>query len=72
MPNTIVPVSGLTCRRCVETVTEEISTIAGVTSVSVDLTTGGVSTVTVQADQELTDEAIQQALNNGGAFTISR
>ncbi|WP_427018065.1 heavy-metal-associated domain-containing protein [Pseudarthrobacter sp. P1] len=38
---------GLTCGHCVQTVETAVSTVAGVESASIDLATGGTSTLTV-------------------------
>ncbi|MGA9872159.1 MAG: heavy-metal-associated domain-containing protein [Rhodococcus sp. (in: high G+C Gram-positive bacteria)] len=67
-----VPVSGLTCHRCVDTVTEQLTEIEAVETVSVDLVTGGVSTVTVTATSEVSDADLQSALSEGGAFSVAR
>jgi copper chaperone len=40
-------VEGMTCSHCVASVTEELSDVAGVESVSVDLNVGGSSSVSV-------------------------
>lgn len=69
---TTVPVTGLTCSGCVETVTEQLSAVAGVSGVSVELVKGGVSTVTVEAEHPLEDAQVQEALRAGGAFRIVR
>lgn len=56
-------VSGMTCGHCVSSVTEEISEIAGVTDVSVDLPTGA---VTVTSDGELSTDAVRAAVQEAG------
>ncbi|SFO58545.1 copper ion binding protein [Pseudonocardia ammonioxydans] len=56
-------VSGMTCGHCVSSVTEEISEIAGVTDVSVDLPTGA---VTVTSDGELSADAVRAAVQEAG------
>jgi copper chaperone len=55
-------VSGMTCGHCVSAVTREVSAIAGVQQVNVDLETGKVL-VTSEAtiDQHLIAEAIEEA-----------
>jgi copper chaperone CopZ len=47
MAETTYTVTGMTCAHCVHAVTEEISKIDGVTSVSVDLPTGAVTLTSV-------------------------
>lgn len=66
------PVTGLTCHGCVTTVTEHLGAMPGVNRVSVDLVEGGVSTVNVVADRELTDSEVESALRTGGAFALAR
>lgn len=56
-------VSGMTCGHCVSSVTEEISEVAGVTDVSVDLPTGA---VTVTSDGELSADAVRAAVQEAG------
>jgi copper chaperone len=54
-------VTGMTCGHCVRTVTEEVSELAGVTDVQVDLDTG---TLTVIGDT--TGEAVVAAVVEAG------
>lgn len=56
-------VSGMTCAHCVNSVTEEISELDGVTSVTVDLPTGAV-TVTSTAPLDLS--AVEAAVDEAG------
>ena len=63
MSTAIYTVSGMTCGHCVSSVTEEISEIAGVTDVSVDLPTGA---VTVTSDGELSADAVRAAVQEAG------
>ncbi|MGZ8176881.1 heavy-metal-associated domain-containing protein [Williamsia sp. SKLECPSW1] len=67
-----VPVDGLHCEGCVDTVTGALSALPGVSSVAVDLDTKGVSQVRVDADSELSDGQIADALSAKGNFTIAR
>lgn len=67
-----VPVSGLTCDGCVSTVTEQLASLPGVTSIHVSLVPRGVSTVVVATEREVPDAELQAALSRGGSFTISR
>jgi len=59
-------VSGMTCAHCVSSVTEELSEIDGVQSVTVDLNAGGVSRVTVASDVPVDAEAIRVAVAEAG------
>jgi copper chaperone len=56
-------VLGMTCAHCVGFVTEELETLPGVESVTVDLPTGTVSLV---SDQPLDPAAIQTAVEAAG------
>lgn len=63
---TTVSVSGMTCRHCVMSVTEELSELDGVESVDVDLVAGGVSPVVVTATRELSRQEIRDAVEEAG------
>lgn len=65
-------VTGLSCQSCVNHVTEAISGLAGVQSVSVDLEPKGTSTVRVEASQPLTDDEVQAALSVEGDYSLLR
>ncbi len=54
---------GMTCQHCVASVTEELSEIAGVTAVDVDLDTG---IANVTSDAPLEQEQVQTAVNEAG------
>jgi copper chaperone CopZ len=56
-------VTGMTCGHCVASVTEEISELASVESVDVDLATGS---VTVTSSQPLDPAAIRAAVEEAG------
>jgi copper chaperone CopZ len=56
-------VTGMTCGHCVASVTEEVSQIPGVTSVDVDLASGGL-TVTSAAPVE--ESAVRAAVEEAG------
>ncbi|MFB9298684.1 heavy-metal-associated domain-containing protein [Kibdelosporangium philippinense] len=60
---TTYTVTGMTCQHCVASVTEELSEIAGVTDVAVDLDTGA---VTVTSSTSLDDVAIKAAVTEAG------
>ncbi|WP_224760718.1 heavy-metal-associated domain-containing protein [Salinibacterium sp. ZJ450] len=63
---TNLPVTGMTCGHCVSSVTEELSSLDGVESVSVQLNVGGVSTVTVASTMPLDPAAIRAAVDVAG------
>lgn len=55
--------TGMTCQHCVASVTKEVSELAHVTSVAVDLPTG---TVTVDSDAPLSSEDVIAAIDKAG------
>lgn len=59
-------VTGMTCAHCVSSVTEELSEIAGVESVTVELNVGGESAVTVTSATALTTDAVRAAIEDAG------
>ncbi len=59
-------VTGMTCGHCVSSVTEEVSELSGVESVTVDLNVGGASTVTVVSENALTTDAVRSAVEDAG------
>jgi copper chaperone len=65
------PVTGLTCEHCVGAVTSELSVLAGVTDVRIDLVPDGISTVRVLADQPLTDDEVAIALDEAGDYKLA-
>lgn len=58
-------VSGMTCQHCVASVTEEVSELAGVTGVDVDLSSG---TLRVTG-QDVTTEQVQAAVAEAGDYS---
>jgi len=71
MTTTIYPVKGMSCGHCVTAVTTELSNLAGVSSVSVDLVPEGVSRVTVASDRPLDQERVSAALDEAGGYLIA-
>lgn len=59
-------VTGMTCEHCVAAVTQEVGNIAGVKNVDVELVPGGVSMVTVQSADALSDDALSAAIDEAG------
>ncbi|MEY4533021.1 MAG: hypothetical protein RI926_790 [Actinomycetota bacterium] len=55
--------TGMTCQHCVGSVTQEVSELAHVTSVSVDLSSG---TVTVESDAYIPEDEIIAAIDKAG------
>jgi copper chaperone len=62
-------VTGMTCEHCVASVTEEVSELPGVTGVEVILESG---TLTVEAEQPLTDDAVRGAVEEAGYSLVDR
>jgi copper chaperone len=67
MPTTTnFAVVGMTCGHCVSSVTEELGSIDGVESVTVELNIGGASVVTVASTADLDPAAIRAAVDEAG------
>ena len=64
---TQVQVTGMTCQHCVNAVSEEVSALAGVSAVDVDLDSGA---VTITSDEPLTPVALEAAITEAG-YTLS-
>ena len=64
------PVTGLTCGHCVGAITSELSVLAGVADVQIDLVVDGTSTVRVTADKALTDDEVAVALDEAGDYKL--
>ena len=64
-------VTGLTCGHCVGAITSELSVLAGVTDVQIDLVVDGISTLSVTTDKELTDEQVATALDEAGEYKLA-
>jgi copper chaperone CopZ len=56
-------VRGMTCEHCRRAVTEELSALPGVESVTVDLATGAVEVVSTQP---LSEQAVREAVEEAG------
>ena len=72
MATTTYIVRGMTCGHCVNAVTKELSAIAGVSNVSIELVEGGDSPVVVTSDVELELEAVRAAVDEAGYELISQ
>ena len=68
MPTTSYVVTGMTCDHCVHAVTEEVSGLAGVDDVTVDLTSGR---LTVTSANEIPYTAGAAAVDEAG-YALSR
>ena len=72
MTTTTYAVTGMSCEHCVNAVTSELSSIDGVSAVTIDLVPGGSSQVTVASDAPLPEDAVSAALDEAGGYQISR
>jgi copper chaperone len=66
------PVTGLTCGHCVGAITSELSVLAGVTDVQIDLVVDGTSTLKVTADDELSNDEVALALDEAGDYKLAK
>ena len=71
MTTTDYLVSGMTCNHCVSSVTEELSELAGVNTVTVDLNAGGTSTVHVTSSTPLDADAVRAAVEEAGYSLVT-
>ena len=63
---TTLGVTGMTCGNCVAHVTKDVSAVAGVEDVSVELHAGGTSEVSVFSDAPLDEGALREAVDEAG------
>ncbi|MDQ1286989.1 MAG: copper chaperone [Actinomycetota bacterium] len=66
MITTTLHVSGMTCEHCVKAVTDEISALDGVRSVTVGLVPGGTSAVEVLSTAPVPLESLRAAVDEAG------
>jgi copper chaperone len=64
-------VTGMTCEHCAHAVSGELSELAGVSDVTVDLRPGGQTVVTVTSKAPLTSEAVVAALDEAGDYHLA-
>jgi copper chaperone CopZ len=70
MTTTSYKVTGMSCEHCANPVTSELSSLDGVTAVTVDLVPDGLSLVTVTSARPLEDDAVSAALDEAGDYRI--
>lgn len=68
--STIVSLEGLTCGHCIASVTEEIEALEAVTSISIELVAGGISTATITSTAPLSTAEISEAVAEAGYTLI--
>ena len=71
MSTTTYKVTGMTCGHCVHAVAGGLSSLGGVSAVTVDLVPNGVSLVTVTSEGPLPAEAITEALDEAGGYFLT-
>jgi len=70
MPTTTYAVTGMSCEHCVNAVTSELSSLTGVSAVTVDLVPDGSSRVTVASAGPLPVDAVAAALDEAGGYQM--
>lgn len=65
-------VTGMTCEHCVHAVTEELTSLDGVSDVQVDLHPGGETAVMVSSAAPLSAESVAAALDEAGDYRLAR
>lgn len=68
MTSTTYQVQGMTCDHCVHAVSTEVGSIAGVTDVRVDLSSGA---VTVTSEAPVDDALVREAVEEAGYEVVS-
>ncbi|MGO3146630.1 MAG: heavy-metal-associated domain-containing protein [Leucobacter sp.] len=63
-------INGMTCGHCVSSVTEELSEVAGVSNVTIDLNVGGASVATVTTTAPVEASALEAAVAEAG-YTLA-
>ena len=71
MITTAYKVTGMSCEHCVNAVSSELSSLDGVSAVTVDLEPNGVSLVTITSAAPLSDEAVSVALDEAGDYRVT-
>ena len=72
MASATYQVYGMTCEHCVRAVSAELTGLAGVSGVSIDLVPDGTSAVTVTSDKPLAERAVAAALDEAGDYRLVR
>jgi len=66
MTTTTLHITGMTCGHCVSAVTSELTALDGVQDVSVDLVTGGTSSIVVSSSRRLPLDELRAAVDEDG------
>lgn len=70
MKDQIWKVTGMTCDHCEQSVTKNLLTLDGVTSVSVDLKPNETSEITTHSSATLTTAQVKFALRDAGSYQL--
>lgn len=68
MVKTSIKVAGMTCQHCVNSVTEEVSSLSGVVSVNIDLVSGNVE---IESENDLSESDLEAAVQEAGYEVVS-
>ena len=71
MASATYQVTGMTCEHCVRAVSSELTSLDGVTAVTVELVAGGRSAVTVTSEAPLSAETVAAALDEAGDYRLA-
>jgi copper chaperone len=71
MITTAYKVTGMSCEHCVNAVSSELSSLGGVSAVTVELAPNGVSLVTITSAAPLSDDAVSAALDEAGDYRVT-
>ncbi len=71
MTSATYKVTGMTCEHCAHAVTQELKNLGGVQDVTVELSPGGTSAVTVSSSAPLSVEAVAAALDEAGDYQLA-
>jgi len=72
MASATYQITGMTCEHCMRAISAELTGLAGVSGVSVDLVPGGTSVVTVTSEMPLDGQAVAAALDEAGGYRLVR
>lgn len=64
-------VTGMSCDHCAQAVSGELTALEGVSDITVQLVTGGTSTVSVTSDRPLADSEVSSALDEAGDYRLA-
>jgi copper chaperone len=71
MASATYQVTGMTCEHCVRAVKSELTSLDGVTDVTVGLVPGGRSAVTATSEAPLPAETVAAALDEAGGYRLA-